>query len=239
MGIFNKKIELTQKDYDKINSLLPDHLKGIWDAQYITDGKLILSYLNYRKELEKNLIQLNNRLSNINKSKKTSIASKVLIFNTEIYNAEPLGMVDVGIIERFGATSTGNRFENGLVGYAIEGAFDNVWANNNSQFSAVENAKLELLIKAREIYPECNMLFKFEIDFREIGTSGNVFIYARGTASKGQNKLLLNLIAKIEEDEVKTKSEIEQLEKKLKFIRENEKNIPETRKELEDFISEG
>ena len=31
------------------------------------------------------------------------------------------------------------------------------------------------------------MIFKFESEFREMGSSGNVFIYLKGTASIGDN----------------------------------------------------
>ena len=35
-----------------------------------------------------------------------------------------------------------------------------------------------------EVYPESNSLYNYDVDFRELGSSGNVFIYMRGTACK-------------------------------------------------------
>ena len=96
-------------------------------------------------------------------------------------------MVDIGMVKKFSTTSTGNRFENGMVGYAIEQAFDDVWAKNNAQENALNEVKTEFLKKTASLYPECNMIFKFESEFREMGSSGNVFIYLKGTASIGDN----------------------------------------------------
>ena len=165
MGLFDKSINLTKEDNEKINSLLPQDLKRTqWGANDIIDGNLNSNYIYFCHKSEEDLMKLNKKISKLNKKRASSIASKILVFNTEIYDAKPLGMVDIGVVERFGATSTGNRFENDFIGYAIESSFDNVWAKNNAQFSAVQNAKLQLLLKAKDIYPECNMLFKFEID---------------------------------------------------------------------------
>ena len=75
-----------------------------------------------------------------------------------------------------------------MVGYAIEQAFDDVWAKNNAQENALNEVKTEFLKKTAALYPECNMIFKFESEFREMGSSGNVFIYLKGTASVGDNK---------------------------------------------------
>ena len=156
-------------------------------------------------------------------------AKRIKIFNTELFEALPLGMVDVGVVNKFTTASTGDRFSNGMIGYAIEGAFDETWAKYNAQFKAVENSKLELLKKAFSIYPECNMLFKFQVDFRELGSSGNVFIYMRGTAAKNEN---YNAIQKKEEE---INQNIDRLNEDLKWLndeiqilKENRKLIPET-----------
>ena len=143
-----------------------------------------VKHLNYELDkIKKKSAPLRNKIDSIR-------ASKVQVFNTEVFEAVPLGFIDLGIVVRFGTTSTGNRFENGVVGYAIEEASDKVWAKNNAQYNSVKEAKLELLTKAIRTYKECNQFFKFEIDFREIGSSGNVFLYLRGTACKGENKLI-------------------------------------------------
>ena len=60
------------------------------------------------------------------------------------------------------------------------------------------NVKLEFLNKAKKVYPSCNMIFKYEVDFREIGSSGNVFIYMRGTASIGKNSQMEDALKKNE-----------------------------------------
>lgn len=224
MGLFSKKIELKEEDFIKINSLLPERLKkNVWDSGGIVNGKLFNDYISLCNILEQELIQLNKKILKINENINSNIASKVLIFNTEIYNAKPLGMVDIGVVRKFGTTSTGNRFENDFIGYAIEGAFDNVWSENNSQIEAVQEVKLELLKKGLTIYPEFNLLFKFEIDFREIGSSGNVFIYARGTACYGENKL-------IEEARENIKKEIDSLEKEGKKLSDTLKKLNDKRK---------
>ena len=238
MGLFDKSINLTKEDNEKINSLLPQDLKRTQlGANDIIDGNLNSNYIYFCHKSEEDLMKLNKKISKLNKKRASSIASKILVFNTEIYDAKPLGMVDIGVVERFGATSTGNRFENDFIGYAIESSFDNVWAKNNAQFSAVQNAKLQLLLKAKDIYPECNMLFKFEIDFREIGTSGNVFIYVRGTACLGENKNIKKVIDERNDDIILTNEKISELKVKLQFLGENRKKIPSNRKELLSYLN--
>ena len=153
------------------------------------------------------------------------MSEKIIIYNTEIVDANPLGMVDLGVIAKFWATSTGNRFENGFIGYAIENAIDKVWSESNIQYEELQKAKIALLKKTKDIYPSCNLLFKFEVDFREIGSSGNVFLYLRGTACKGKNEildktenLLNSQISKLELEIPKKQTELAEMESYLSKI---------------------
>ena len=63
-----------------------------------------------------------------------------------------------------------------MIVYAIEQASDEVWAKNNAQENALNEVKTELIKKALALYSECNMIFKFESEYREMGSTGNVFI---------------------------------------------------------------
>ena len=251
MGLFNKEIELTKDDFDKINAILPSEIrKDFWGYNEIIEGGLNRQYVEFRDKIEvkKDNLKTNyNNLKRILDSKKENseeyIASKTPIFNTDIYEAKPLGMIDVGIVKQFGTASTGNRFENGVLGYAIEGALDKAWSENNTQFAAVQTAKIELLKEAKRVHKDCNCIFKFEIDFRELGSSGNVFIYARGTACKGdyKNSEILekefNMTISIEQKELDTiESEWEELKLKLDKLSENSASIPESKYELKKLL---
>ena len=195
MGLFSKK-ELSEEQVAKVNALLPEkHRKSQWFEKDFY-GEIN----NIEKEIEdcihRNFLlpeeKKNKELLDFKKTKEDTFAAKIKIFNTELYKAEPFGMVDIGTIHRFSASSTGDRFSGGLIGYAIESAADDMWSKGSSQEEAVNSVKLSLLKKARSLYPECNLIFKYEVDFREMGSSGNVFIYMRGTACKGENELLIN-----------------------------------------------
>lgn len=251
MGLFNKEIELTKDDFDKINAILPSEIrKDFWGYNEIIEGGLNRQYVEFRDKIEvkKDNLKTNyNNLKRILDSKKENseeyIASKTPIFNTDIYEAKPLGMIDIGIVKQFGTASTGNRFENGVLGYAIEGALDKAWSENNTQFAAVQTAKIELLKEAKRVHKDCNCIFKFEIDFRELGSSGNVFIYARGTACKGdyKNSEILekefNMTISIEQKELDTiESEWEELKLKLDKLSENSASIPESKYELKKLL---
>jgi hypothetical protein len=237
MGLFDKKIELTEQDFNKLNNLLPQNLqKEVWSEKEIINGGL---YESYSSMIQANLTEVVRLKEKIKKDKENSlnkIASKILVFNSEPNNVELLGMVDIGLVERFGAVSTGNRFENNFVGYAIEGAFDKVWAENNAQFDAVQKVKLELLKKTLALYSKSNCLYKFEIDFREIGTSGNVFIYARGTACIGENTLLKQTQEKFEVEIKELEQSLLRKRDSIKLLEKNRYFIPSNSSELRNFI---
>ena len=80
-------------------------------------------------------------------------------------------MVDVGGIHKFSGSTTGDRFAGGLVGYALEMAIDDVWTKSSKQEEAVNDVKLKLIQKTLSIYPDVNMLFNFDVDFREMGVN--------------------------------------------------------------------
>ena len=151
-------------------------------------------------------------------------------------------MVDVGIVKRFGTASTGNRFESGIAGYAIEGAIDKIWSENNTQFAAVQSAKLELLKEATTTHKNCNSIFKFEIDFRELGSSGNVFIYARGTACKGNYKNIEILKDEFQKEITNSQDELNLVESKYKELKSRYDklgqswSIPENKYELKKLL---
>ena len=185
--MFGKEVLLSASQVEKINSLVPKKFKKeSWSKKDFKDTNGIYQFIrDYRRDKYSFLATKNNELEHLNKKGQEDInqkilklkTSKIILFNIEPFEAKPIGMVDIGMVKKFSTTSTGNRFENGMVGYAIEQAFDDVWAKNNAQENALNEVKTEFLKKAASLYPECNMIFKFESDFREMGSSGNVFIY--------------------------------------------------------------
>ncbi len=201
MGLFADK-ELTDIQIQNLNNLLPEKFrKATWkESDFKGDGSIYKRIGDYISTLEKELIKLNKRHNFLKESIPKVIANNIKIFNTELYHAKPLGMVDVGVVEQFSGPTTGDRFAAGMVGYAIEKAIDNTFVKSNKQEESVNNAKYALLTKAREIYPNCNMLFKYEVDFREMGSSGNVFIYMRATAAVGKNDLIEEETKRVEKE---------------------------------------
>lgn len=242
MGLFSK-LEITKEDSDKINSLLPQkYQKEQWDFKDVVEqvdtdySRLYIKFQNHVSHLEKKTTNSIRRLESLKNNMPTILVSKVKIFNTEIHDAKPLGMVDVGIVRKFTTAGTGNRFETGLIGYVIEGAIDKQWANSNEQFNSVQEAKLELINKAVSIYPETNMIFKFEIDFRELGSSGNVFLYLRGTACKGKNEAMENAIKQLEIEKNELEKSLPLLENELLEAKKIKGSIPKNKAELKKFL---
>ncbi|MGO3812981.1 hypothetical protein [Mesonia sp.] len=234
MSIFSNKT-LSDKQITALNKLLPEHfqkndwkesdLKGsnsIYNRFELNLSNLISSCGKEKKNLEK----MNKKLINV-------FVNNIKIFNTEPFDSEQLGMVDIGLVKRFGASSTGDRFSNGAIGYAIESVIDDSWTNNNFQENAVNEVKLELLKKTINIYPDCNLFFKYQIDFREIGSSGNVFIYLRGTAAKGENPLLDKSIKEAKEAISNFQENISETEKTIQALQKLKNKIPRSLRELE------
>lgn len=248
MGLFNNKTELTSEQGAKLNSLLPKQFQQEkWLASDFKGENRISNRLKeFQRKASLNVNYLDkNRGAGLIEFEKLErlLASKIIIFNTELYEAKPIGMIDIGLVERFGGASTGNRFENGIIGYAIEAAADNTWADNNAQESAVNKVKLEFLNKAKKVYPSCNMIFKYEVDFREIGSSGNVFIYMRGTASIGKNSQMEDALKnneKLRKEILIKESEIEKNIQRhkdiIKFINENIGKIPHNLSDVDSLL---
>lgn len=234
MGIFTNK-SLSGNQITTLNKLLPEHFqKSEWTESDFKGANNI--YLRFSTRID-NLLKvykednkvLKNRVSNLGKV----VVKNITIYNTELFNAEPFGMVDIGIVKKFGTASTGDRFANGAIGYAIESAIDDTWAKNNEQENSVNEVKLKLLEKAKDIYPECNLFFKYEVDFREIGSSGNVFIYMRGTAAKGENPLLDKSIKEAKEAISNFQENISETEKTIQALQKLKNKIPRSLRELE------
>ena len=243
MGLFSKP-KLTEEQVEKLNNLLPLELQQkIFykkDIHNFQDG-IIHKFKTYIKQnIEIKVDELKKQLTKLEDSKTEILAAKIQVYNTEPYNCKPLGMVDIGTTHKFAASSTGDRFAGGLIGYAIENAADNIYAKGSMQEEAVNSTKLNLLKKAKSIFPKCSNFFKYEVDFRELGSSGNVFIYMRGTACEGENILLKNTEAEylISEEQLaidKLRAEFDNESKNLIFAKENLAKIPRNSKQLDEF----
>lgn len=235
MGLFNKpKIEFTKNDIEKINAIIPVNFRReVWNEKDFDENGIVSKVRKHSYNLHQTIKTIKSKIDFIPKK---DYADKIIIYNTEIIDAKPFGMVDIGVVERFNATTSGNRFENGAIGYAIEGIFDDVWSKNNAQFESISKVKSLLLQKSKTIYPECNLLFKFQIDFQELGNSGNFFIYARATACKGVNQIIENQIKKDQEELEELKKELIQKEEELKFIQDNLYKIPDSKNKLKSFL---
>lgn len=236
MALF-KKFEITEDDIAILNSIIPDNLKK--EKYYISDfdkGGIHQQHKNYCESIRKEISKEINTLDKLKNSYNLALSEKIIIFTTEPYQSKPLGMIDIGVVVKFGSASSGNRFENGLIGYAIEGALDKTWAESNAQYQEVQKAKVKLLEKTRDVYPTCNLLFKFEIDFREIGSSGNVFIYMRATACEGKNDLLDRFKIDLDNQIEELQKGIPQKQKNLKEMMSYLTKIPSSQKELKDLL---
>ena len=252
--MFGKEVILSVSQVEKINSLVPAKFKKeSWSSKDFRQSDLgvFSAIIEFRLKLEQNLRSDKNELEYLTKKGKEEVkqkilelkSSKIIIFNIEPFEARPIGMVDIGMVKKFSTTSTGNRFETGMIGYAIEQASDEVWANNNAQENALNEVKNEFIKKAASLYPDCNMIFKFESDFREMGSSGNVFIYLKGTASIGNNKGMedvkkeeTRLFDEFEQKKVELKKQIENIQEDYNFIQENIGKIPQSKSDIEKML---
>ena len=91
--------------------------------------------------------------------------------------------------------------------------------------------------KARSLYPSCTSIFKFEIDFREIGSSGNVFIYVRGTAAISENKILEETVSEIKNQKIAFENKIEEYSELTKESYIKLQKIPKNVLELNEFLN--
>lgn len=252
--MFRKEVLLSTSQVEKINSLVPKEFrKDSWSKKDFNEGAdgIWTQIITHKDKKYSFLVSKQNELGLLIKNGQEEVrqkilelkASKITIFNIEPFDAKPIGMVDIGIVKRFNSPSTGNRFETGMIGYAIEQASDNVWANNNAQENALNEVKIEFLKKTVSLYPECNMIFKFESDFREMGSTGNVFIYLKGTASIGDNSNMEDIKSEksrlLNEFEVKKEELIKQIriiQEEYDFSNKNVSKIPKSKSEIEKLL---
>tara|TARA_B110000971_G_C19978906_1_gene486386 strand:- start:238 stop:1020 length:783 start_codon:yes stop_codon:yes gene_type:complete len=254
--MFGKSKELNKEQVEVLNSLIEDRFKKekwfSYDFNPFKDESTIFEKSQRSISVLDEMIRSKQKAFNnfdkeeyeqrFNNMIFEKYVNSMIIFNTELYEARPLGMVDVGEVKKFSTPSTGNRFENGVVGYAIEQAFDDVWAKNNAQENSLNEVKVSFLKKAKALYPDCNSIFKYDADFREMGSSGNVFIYLRGTAAICKNKLMDECeveVGKLKKEralmpiEKKLKLELDELRSKYKTLSANLERIPVKSKEIE------
>jgi hypothetical protein len=141
----------------------------------------------------------------------------------------PIGLIDIGKIYKFSGASTGDRFAGGLIGYALESAIDETYTKGNQH-----ECKSELIKKCNSIYKDAITIFNFDVDFREMGSSGNVFTYMRGTACTYKDKKNLERFNKIKLDNF-TK-EYDLLASEIKIHENNYSKFPKSWDEVKKLI---
>ena len=238
MGIFASK-RITDIQTDNLNALLPDNLKrNDWNENHFKGIDSIHErfkrIISGKFEANKSVIA---KQKSLKKELKEIPIKRIKIFNIEPFDCTPLGMIDIGIVKKFSAASTGDRFAGGAIGYAIESAIDKTWTESNLQESAVNEAKFKLLEKAKNFFPKCNLLFKFQIDFRELGSSGSVFLYLRGTAAIGENKELEEELKQAKNELIEYEKSIQDKLDEIKELQGNLKKIPKSPKEIDELLS--
>tara|TARA_B100000963_G_C22573992_1_gene647474 strand:- start:517 stop:1236 length:720 start_codon:yes stop_codon:yes gene_type:complete len=238
MGIFGKKFEISESQIKKLNDLLPSRLqKDIFEKKdFEGTSSLIVLHRKYREYVAKEIDEIKNDIEEIKSNSLKEKSSKIKIFNCHLDDVKPLGMVDVGAIHQFSGASTGERFAGGLIGYALEMAIDDVWKKSTKQEDSVNETKLKLLMKAMSIYPKCNVITNFDIDFREMGSSGNVFIYMRGTACEGKNDMVNKIQIDINKKISSRENEIKKKEKSLEEAMKNADKIPQSVTEINEKL---
>lgn len=236
MGLFGSKFELTEQQTKKLNTLLPETLRK--ENFTKKDFSLLTANMQTRiYELESLINDAEKDLKKIKNEGNLKIAQKIKIFNCELHDAKPLGMVDIGGIHKFSGSTTGDRFAGGLVGYALEMAIDDVWTKSSKQEEAVNEVKLKLIQKTLSIYPEANMLFNFDVDFREMGSTGSVFIYMRATASIGKNSLIEDAKKELEKELKEPNQKIKELKVEKEFCEKNKPLLPTNKHQIEEKLS--
>lgn len=237
MSIFSDK-ELEEYQNDNLNKILPEEFrKDTWKISDFKGSDSIYERYDSILQAKKTaFIKFQEKLEEKHQELDSVYIRNIIIFNTELYEAKPLGMVDIGLVERFGAQSSGDRFAAGAIGYAIETAADDTFAKSNAQEKAVNKTKYELLKKARQVYPDCNQLFKFQVDFRELGSSGNVFIYMRGTAAIGKNDQMAKKVQEKKEEISLVEDQLKNMKKEIEEMQETKSKIPENKKEIESKL---
>ena len=169
-----------------LNELLPKKLhisffevnKNNWTSYSDDHSSFQKQFRNWIDDKRKLLSEKKRLLDNPN-----NLPNSIVLYSCQpTTEYQPMGLIDVGNIYKFSGSSTGDRFAGGLIGYALESAIDEAYAKGNQQEVYVNECKSELIKKCNSIYKDAIAIFNFDIDFREMGSSGNVFMYMRGTA---------------------------------------------------------
>jgi len=229
-----KKTSLTKEESEILNDILPKKFhQEVFDSTHFTYNlnKQVRQYLHESefekiKNLERDLDKKSEAREALLNSLEVERCSLLNIFNVDHRDAQLLGMVDVGTVKTFTSASSGNKLEGGLMQLAIESTFENVWKTNNAQMKGLNEVKLEFLSSCLKKYPDCDSILNYQVDFRELGSSGNVFIYMRGTASILGNEKLKSFADVCD-------SKMASLE--LKYLKEIPNQINELNEEIKKY----
>lgn len=243
--MFGNKVTSLNKDQVKLfNSILPvKHHRETWDkSDFLSkDLKSRVNHTIGKMEVEKS--DLKRQIVDKLKFKDDLFESIIIekcpalkVFNVLNSNAELLGMVDIGLVKTFTSASSGNKLEGGAMQLIIEQAFENSWKASNAQMKGLNEVKLEFLKKCLKEYPECDSVINYQVDFRELGSSGNVFIYMRGTAAIIGNSKIEKINSGIDlklkqwdnKFNVEIPKQIEGLTKILNKLKETQSQVPNT-----------
>ena len=186
----NKTKSLTEKESAAFNSILPEKFhQEIWKVDDFLSKDLFRRVKHHVEDIKQDYEKLELVIDKKEKVREELLkyisaekCAALKLFNVDYKDAELLGMVDIGLVKTFTSASSGNRLEGGAMQLIIEQAFDEAWKTNNSQMKGLNEVKLEFLKQCLDEYPECDSVINYEVDFREMGSSGNVFIYMKGTA---------------------------------------------------------
>ena len=224
---------------NQLNNLLPPDLKiksnlriekDYWSTYHSEKPSYPKQFKNWIDTKSRNLAKKQEILK-----RPENIPNEIVLYSCQP-NSEykPIGLIDIGKIYKFSGSTTGDRFAGGLIGYAIESAIDQTYAKSNQQEGYVNECKSELIKKCCSVYKDAIAVFNFDVDFREMGSSGNVFLYMRGTAcayndEKAKDMYQKNKIKKLE-------IEIDELKTELTKYEANYLKFPKTWDETKKLI---
>lgn len=222
-----------------LNDLLP---KNLQIKNYINIGKD--SFITYRDDKPGFPQQFKNWIDNRRKllsdmkrllDNPNNLPNSIVLYSCQpSQEFQPIGLIDVGNVYKFSGVSTGDRFAGGLIGYAIEGAIDEYYSKGNQQEEYVNECKSELIKKCNSIYKDAIAIFNFDVNFREMGSSGNVFMYMRGTACTLKDKKALEMLHKNKVD--RFKEEYDLLASEISKYEANYSKFPKSWDEVKKLI---
>lgn len=187
----NKETSLNKEQSKLFNSILPEkHHRETWSkSDFLSrDLKSRVKYTldvmaDEKLDLEKQIKEKDKLKEEFLESINIEKYPLLKLFNVSNSKAKLLGMVDIGLVKTFTSSSSGNKLQGGAMQLIIEQAFEDSWKTSNAQMKGLNEVKLEFLKQCLKEYPECDSIINYQVDFRELGSSGNVFIYMRGTAA--------------------------------------------------------